>query len=141
MTRYTIFLLILLTTWLLACTPRAPANPEGPTLGNIPLIPNATGLARDTMPNALLTIGQVHRETIDEDLIGYFQVDQPFLDTMEYYDDELERFQWTLVDVLQFGDGGAVRRYHRGQQRAILAFHPRGESTTDFMLLQGIIPP
>jgi hypothetical protein len=140
-TRYSFFLLTLLGVLLLACTPSAPLTPEGPVFGELPLIAEAEELGRDTLPNALLTIGQVHGSTVDDPLIGYFQVDQPLLDTMEYYDGELRRLQWKLVDVLQFGDGGSVRRYHRGQQRAILAFHPRGDVTTDFMLLQGIIPP
>ncbi len=130
-----LFLLVLL---LAACNSGPPPEPEGPTIGDLPVIPNAAELPEDQLLLALSQIAQVHRGTVQNPTIAFFTVDQPLIDTIDYYQTELDRFGWSLVDVLEFGNGGFVRRYHRGEQRAILAFHPN-DNSTDFMLLQGTI--
>jgi hypothetical protein len=131
--------LILLLFLLLACQTGPPPVPEGPTMGDIPIISGAEALEREALPRGLVAVTQVHQETVQNPLIEHYQVEEPLLDTIEYYDKELRRLQWTLIDVLQFGDGGNLRRYHRGAQRAIVAFHPRGDTNTAFLLMQGTI--
>lgn len=132
-------LLLLCCIFLLACNPAATPTPEGEAIGDMPLIEGGRRVERATLSNIMLTIGQVHRETVDEPQVDYIHVEAPFIDTVDYYDKELTRLKWKLVDVLQFGDGGIVRRYHRGTQRAILAFHPNETGGVDVMLLQGVI--
>ncbi|MGH2544985.1 MAG: hypothetical protein ACRDIB_19505 [Ardenticatenaceae bacterium] len=120
---------------LVACQ-SGPPEPVGATVGDIPIIEGAEPLDPDTLPMSLIAITQVHSETVDDEAVGHFRVEMPLLDTIEWYDDELERFEWRLVDVLEFGDGGFVRRYHRGQQRVIVAFEPEDDYTR-FLLMQG----
>jgi hypothetical protein len=131
--------LILLLFLLVACQSGPPPAPEGPTMGDIPVISGAQSLEREGLPRGLVAVTQVHQETVRDPLIEHYQVEEPLLDTIEYYDKELRRLQWTLIDVLQFGDGGNLRRYHRGTQRAIVAFHPRGDTNTAFLLMQGTV--
>jgi hypothetical protein len=120
---------------LVGCQSPPPA-PEGPTVGDVPIIAGAEPLDPDALPMSLLSITQVHRETVDDEDVGHFRVGGELVDTIEWYDDELRRLEWRLVDVLEFGDGGFVRRYHRGPQRVIVAFEPEGEGT-QFMLMEG----
>jgi hypothetical protein len=58
---------------------------------------------------------------------------------MEAYQTALYSLGWNLVDVLEFGDGGWVRRYHRDNERAVLAFHNHEGGGTEFMLLYGTV--
>jgi hypothetical protein len=130
--------LLLVALCLVACNEGPLPEPEGPTVADLPIMPDASELEEDNLSLALSQISQAHRGTVQNSTIGYFQVDQPLIDTIDYYHTELDRFGWTLIDVLEFGNGGFVRRYHKQEQRAILAFHPEGDAT-DFMLLQGAI--
>lgn len=133
-----ILLLTLLCLLLSTCQQAPPSDPEGATLGNIPIIAGATELDATEIPIALRFIEQAHKETVNDVMKKHFHVEKELIDTIEWYDDEFQRYDWTLIDVLQFGDGGFLRRYYRNQLRAIVAFHPAesGEST-DFMLMQG----
>ncbi|MDQ4077624.1 MAG: hypothetical protein M3220_15430 [Chloroflexota bacterium] len=130
---------ILITLLLVGCqTTETRVEPEGPTLGDIPIITGAEPLDPETLPISLIAVTQAHRETVDDEIVGHFRVEEAFLDMVEHYDDEMKRLGWRLVDTLRFGDGGNVRRYHRGDQRAILAFEPE-DGTTEFMLMQGTV--
>jgi hypothetical protein len=133
-------LLILLSLLLSACTQEAPPNPAGPTIANLPIIEGALELTDEELPLGLRYVEQAHKETVRMPEIDQFHVEKEFIDTIEWYDDQLQDFEWKLIDVLEFGDGGFLRRYYRGQQRAIVAFHPADEGeATDFMLMQGDI--
>lgn len=136
--RWLCLVLLSLALCLTACNEGPPPEPEGPTVADIPIIPDASALEENNLSLAISQVSQAHRGTVQNSTIGYFQVDLPLIDTISYYHTELDRFGWSLVDVLKFGNGGFVRRYHRQEQRAILAFHPEDEAT-DFMLLQGAI--
>ena len=131
-------LILLLSLLLCACQQAPPPDPEGPTVGNIPIIQGASEFGDRELPISLRFVEQAHKETIKSPLIDHFHVEKEFIDTIQWYDDEFKRYGWKLIDVLEFGDGGFLRRYYRGQQRAIVAFHP-AENGTDFMLMQGDI--
>ena len=136
-----ILFLTLLCLLLSTCQQAPPPDPEENTVGNIPIIASATELGPTEIPIALRFIEQAHKETIDKVVKSHFHVDKEFIDTIEWYDDEFQRYGWKLIDVLEFGDGGFLRRYYRNQQRAIVAFHPgEDENSTDFMLMQGELP-
>ncbi|MGB0384440.1 MAG: hypothetical protein ACPGWR_06405 [Ardenticatenaceae bacterium] len=137
--KITTLLIILLSLLLSACNQGPPPNPEGATVGNIPIIQGASELDDNPLPIALRFVTQAHKDTVQSPLIDHFHVEKEFIDTIEWYHDEFERYRWKLIDVLEFGDGGSLLRYYRGQQRAIVAFHPAEESGTDFMLMQGDI--
>ncbi len=139
MRRSVLLLSLLLCLLLVACQSGPPATPEGPTVGDIPVLAGAEPLEPGALPAGLVAVTQAHRVTIDNPLAAHFRVELPLIDTIDFYHTELRRFDWTLIDVLEFGDGGFLRRYHRDAQRAIVAFHPRGETTTDFLLMQGEI--
>lgn len=140
MKQHITLLLILLSLLLAACTQQAPPNPAGATIANLPLIEGATELTDEALPIGLRYVAQAHKETVTMPEIGNFHVEKEFIDTIEWYDDQLQDFEWKLIDVLEFGDGGFLRRYYRGEQRAIVAFHPANEGqATDFMLMQGDI--
>lgn len=124
---------------LAACQSGPPPEPEGPTLGPLPILPGA--IALDEAPGiALAQVAQVHRQTIRESEDRYFHDPRGLVETIDAYDTALAALSWRLVDVLEFGDGGFVRRYHRGQERAILAFHPADDGGTDFFLMAGTLP-
>lgn len=130
-------LLALLLAGLVACSQDEPPVPEGPTVGALPVMAGAAPLGEE-VPLSMRVMMQVHRETIQQPLIELFHSEEEIIEVMDWYDKQLRALDWSLVDVLQFGDGGYVRRYYRGQQRAILAFLPAGEGS-DFMLMQGEI--
>ena len=136
-----ILLLTLLCLLLSTCQQAPIPDPEGATIGNIPIVADATELDPTQIPIALRFIEQAHKETINNVEKNHFHVEKEFIDTIQWYDDEFQRYGWKLVDVLEFGDGGFLRRYYRKQQRAIVAFHPAEEGNgTDFMLMQGDLP-
>lgn len=135
-----ILLLTLLCLFLSTCQQAPPPDPEGETIGHIPIIADATKLDLTQIPRALRFIEQAHKETVNEQMISHFHVEKELIDTIEWYDDEFQRYEWKLIDVLQFGDGGYLRRYYRKELRAIVAFHPgEDDKGTDFMLMEGIL--
>ncbi len=105
-------------------------------MGDIPILGDAQPLNAASLPISLRVAGQVYSEVVDDEAVAYFRVSEDFLDLTDRYDSEMNRLGWQLIDSLQFGDGGNVRRYHRGEQRAILALEPEGEET-QVMLMQG----
>ncbi len=133
-------LLLTLLCLLLSTCQQAPPEPEGETIGHIPIIANATELDQTKIPRALRFIEQAHKETVSDPIINHFHVEKELIDTIQWYDDEFQRYEWRLIDVLQFGDGGYLRRYYRNELRAIIAFHPsEDDKSTDFMLMEGIL--
>lgn len=131
-------IVILIIFALGSCNQSAPpAAPEGPTVGDIPIAAGATPL--EALPNSLTYITQVHSETVEQPVVDHFLIERPFLDVVDEYDSIMREQGWTLIDSLNFGDGGNLRRYHRDQQRAILAFEPEGEEQTLFMLMEGTV--
>lgn len=128
--------LLLLIITLFACQ-SDPPTPEGPTLGALPLMEGSSEI--EEIPLVLRTIEQAHKETVRQPVMGFYRTATPFIDTIDWYDNELRRMDWGLVDVLEFGNGGFVRRYHRDQQRAILAFHPAPDDAegAEYLLIQG----
>ncbi len=128
------FLLFLLL--LVGCQTASAPPPNAAEADALPMLFDPVPLDPTTLPMSLIVVTQVHGETVDNPTIGHFRVEQELLDTIEAYDDEMERLGWKLVDVLQFGDGGFLRRYYRQEQRAILAFEPE-EGGTQLMLMQG----
>ncbi len=110
---------------------------QGAMFGELPLIEGSVAATNTQIGNALNTIGTIHRETVRNPQSGFFIRDSELIDTIEIYHDTMLALGWNLVDVLEFGNGGFVRRYHKGSERAILAFHNHEGGGTEFMLLQG----
>lgn len=135
--RLIILLLLIATLFALTACRAEPPTPTGPTLGALPLMEGSSEI--EEVPLVLRTIEQAHKETVRQPAVGFYRTATPFIDTIDWYDNELRRMDWGLVDVLEFGDGGFVRRYHRDQQRAILAFHPAPEEGegAEYVLIQG----
>lgn len=135
------FLLPLLLLLLTACAPSGEPPPlDGPAVGQIPLVADAVSLPEDQRPRSLVTVLQSHRNTVTDFEVGYFSASTSIVDTAIAYDAEMERYRWGFVDAVQFGDGGTLRRYHRGQERAILAFQPTPDGTA-YALLYGLLRP
>jgi hypothetical protein len=131
--------LLLVLVLLLGCQSDAASAPELPAsqmLRGIPIMEGAEPYDPTRLPMSITAVTQAHRETVDDEVVAHFWIEQEFLDTVSLYDREMRRLGWRFIDALQFGDGGNLRRYHREQERAILAFEPR-DGGTQFMLMQG----
>jgi hypothetical protein len=109
----------------------------GAMFEGLPLLEGSTAAQVNQISPALRSIGDVHRETVRNAKYGYFIRESELIDTIELYEDTMVSLGWRLVDVLEFGEGGFVRRYHRDRERAVLAFHTHSGGGTELLLLQG----
>ncbi len=110
---------------------------QGALFENLPLLEGSEAATNTQISAALRTIGLVHQETVRTPRFGYFIRSSELIDTMDEYETAMFALGWDLVDVLEFGEGGFVRRYHRDAQRAVLAFQTHEGGGTEFLLLQG----
>jgi hypothetical protein len=136
----TILLLLGLSLFLIGCGAPAGTNTgqyQGAMFENLPLLEGSQAATNTQVGAALHTIGLIHRETVRNPQSGYFIRDSELIDTMDDYETAMYQLGWGLVDVLEFGNGGFVRRYHRDNERAVLAFHSHTGGGTEFVLLQG----
>ncbi len=112
---------------------------EGSQFAGLPLLEGSTAVQVNEVDPALRQIYLVHVETVQNPQFGYFSTTMPLIDTIEAYDDGMQQLGWRIVDVLEFGDGGFVRRYQKQSDRAIMAFSP-ADTSTEFLLLSGKVP-
>lgn len=133
-------LLLLILLFLTACTAGETAGAyEGNKFGNLPLLEGSVAAQEAVTGVALRQVRLAHAGTVQQPHSAYFTMEQPLVETIDRYDTAMQQLDWNLVDVLEFGDGGFLRRYHNGDERAILAFHPQGEARTEFLLLYGTV--
>lgn len=138
--RNIILLLGALTLVLVGCGTPAGTNTgqyQGAMFEALPLLEGSQAATNTQISSSLHTIGLLHRETVRNPRSGYFIRNTEFIDTMDAYETAMFQLGWNLVDVLEFGDGGFVRRYHRDNERAVLAFQNHEGGGTEFLLLQG----
>jgi len=112
---------------------------QGAMFDSLPLLEGSQAATNTQVSIALHTIGLIHQDTVRQPKSAYFIRTTELIDTMDEYETAMFAVGWNLVDVLQFGDGGFVRRYHRNQERAVLAFQEYEGGGTEFLLLQGQI--
>jgi hypothetical protein len=110
---------------------------QGPMFASLPLLEGSQPATNMEIAASLRNIGLIHKETVRNPQLAYFIRPSELLDTMDDYETAMFQMGWGLVDVLEFGEGGYVRRYHRDNFRAILAFQPHEAGGTEFLLLQG----
>ena len=130
------FLVLLIMLWLTACGGN---SYEGPQFAGVPLLDGSTAANVNDVTPALRQVYLVHVETIQQPQFGYFTNTLPLIDTIDAYDDGMTKLGWRIVDVLEYGDGGFVRRYQKQDNRAILAFGPI-DGGTEFLLMSGKVP-
>jgi hypothetical protein len=142
MQRVTFSLLCLVVLLLVGCG--APVGTDsgqyqGAMFEALPLLDGSEAATNTQINPTLLNIALIHQETVRTPKLAYFIRPSELIDTMDEYETAMFQLGWSLVDVLEFGEAGYVRRYHRANERAILAFQAHDGGGTEFLLLQGTV--
>lgn len=131
MIRPAVALLVLLSL-LLACGQQPAPTPEGPTVGAVPIYPDARPL--DDPPLVLRGIRQSHGTALRDVESAAFRTDASAESVLDYYDDEMRRLGWTFVDQITFGSDGRIHRFRKESHRGIVAVVPDGRQTSILIL-------
>lgn len=142
MQRLLVVVFLVIPFLLVGCGTPAGTNSgqyQGAMFENLPLLEGSEATTNSQIAPSLLTIALIHQETVRTPKFAYFIRSTELIDTMDDYETAMFQLGWSLVDVLEFGEGGFVRRYHRDNQRAVLAFQNHAGGGTEFVLLQGTV--
>lgn len=130
--RYAFLILIVL---LVACgREQPPPTPTGPTVGNVPIYPNAQNL--DDPPLVLRGIAQSHGASLNNVQVGTFTTSDNADTVLDYYQEEMRRLGWLFIDQITFGGNNRIQRFLKDGHRGIVAAVPDGSGTL-LLILDG----
>lgn len=128
------FMFLILLLLLTACGQQPPPTPAGPTVGGVPIYPNARPL--DDPPLVLRGILQSHSASLRDVHSGAFRTDDDADRVLDYYQEEMRRLGWTFIDQITFGGDGRIRRFLKDGRRGIVAAVPESDQTL-LLILDG----